>query len=349
MSTQPSTQPVFVVGIWRSGTSLLYALLNQHPQIALMYESDLLLLSPLFARGKSQGDWRQRWDFWNAGLTRHKLDRSRIPDEMPNLATAMEVVFREYAAGAAIWGCKSPSYYDRLTELGEMFPGARFVVIWRDPAGICQSILRAGEKNSWFGKTGMLGRALLGNLEMKKGCDQLVSRGCKVHQLYYEELIRDPVANMMAICDFLRIPYEPRMSTLQGADRSAIFSHEHHALVKGEAIVSDAPKAEVLQPRLKKKIERYVNYWKKQHGGTWPAYPQSTQTGGDPSGVERAIDRVAFDLFRAWDRVVARIYCSAPLPLLAVYRRARESIRSSAQDQDKEAEDALRSVKADAS
>ena len=40
--------PLFVVGMWRSGTSLLYALLNQHPQIGLMYESDMLTLAPLF-------------------------------------------------------------------------------------------------------------------------------------------------------------------------------------------------------------------------------------------------------------------------------------------------------------
>jgi len=30
--------PVFVVGVFRSGTSLLYSLLNQHPEIGLMYE-----------------------------------------------------------------------------------------------------------------------------------------------------------------------------------------------------------------------------------------------------------------------------------------------------------------------
>ena len=36
--------PLFVVGMWRSGTSLFYALFNQHPQIGLMYESDMLTL-----------------------------------------------------------------------------------------------------------------------------------------------------------------------------------------------------------------------------------------------------------------------------------------------------------------
>ena len=40
-----------MVGIFRSGTSLLYSLLNQHPQMALMYECNVWdfpeLLSPL--------------------------------------------------------------------------------------------------------------------------------------------------------------------------------------------------------------------------------------------------------------------------------------------------------------
>ena len=52
-----SPAPVFVVGMWRSGTSLLYALLNQHPQIGLMYESDFSLLSPLFVLPRKSSSW----------------------------------------------------------------------------------------------------------------------------------------------------------------------------------------------------------------------------------------------------------------------------------------------------
>jgi hypothetical protein len=40
--------PVFVVGVWRSGTTLLYSLLNQHPDLRLFYESDLPVLWPMF-------------------------------------------------------------------------------------------------------------------------------------------------------------------------------------------------------------------------------------------------------------------------------------------------------------
>ena len=40
--------PLFVVSMWRSGASLLYALLNKHPQVALTYEADLWLLRSVF-------------------------------------------------------------------------------------------------------------------------------------------------------------------------------------------------------------------------------------------------------------------------------------------------------------
>jgi hypothetical protein len=322
MKKDSSTQPVFVVGIWRSGTSLLYALLNQNPKLSLMYEGDLLLLGPMFWGGRSKADWKQRWDFWNAGLSRHHLDTRRIPDHPANLAAAMESVGREYA-GAAIWGCKSPSYYDRLDQLSRLFPGARFIIIWRDPADTLRSIVRASQGSSWFGKTGMSVRALLGDLEMKKGCDLLVARECRLHQLHYEELVRDPASIMAGVCKFLEIPYDPRMGTLEGADRSAIFSASHHAMVKGERIVSGSTRTEVLAPRLKKKIDRYVVYWKKRYGGSWPGYPLVPEGSAEATLLERTLDSLAFAICRAWDRSVALVYCFAPVFLLAAYRRVK--------------------------
>ncbi len=320
MQETSSSRPVFVVGIWRSGTSLLYSLLNQHPQLSLMYESDLLLLPGLFRNGRSRNDWKRRWNFWNTGYSRHHLETKTIPDQQPDMASALEAVGRAYS-GSAIWGCKSPSYYDRLEQLASMFPQARFIIIWRDPAATCRSIARAAKKSGWFGKSGIMVRALLGDREMKRGCDALVARGCNVHQLQYEELIRDPQSNMQAICSFLGIPFDPKMASLQGADRSAIFSAEHHTLVKSETIVADVKRPEVLHAPLLRKIQRYVNLWKRESGGAWPVYPKSTEIQDERSALELARDAIAFRWFCNWDRLVGRVFCFAPLPLLALYRR----------------------------
>ena len=89
---QPKS-PLFVVGMWRSGTSLFYALLNQHPEIALLYEDDLPLLWPLFVGGRAKYDWPERWEFWNQSLTRHKLIVEALPRNAANLQEACEAAW----------------------------------------------------------------------------------------------------------------------------------------------------------------------------------------------------------------------------------------------------------------
>src|SRR5229473_3144921 len=92
-----SAGPLFVVGMWRSGTSLLYALLNQHPQIGLMYESDLPLLSSLFLLRRKSSWWLNKVDSWNGALTRHKIDTAEIPENVSDLPGALSAVAQQYA------------------------------------------------------------------------------------------------------------------------------------------------------------------------------------------------------------------------------------------------------------
>jgi len=200
--------PLFVVGMWRSGTSLLYALLNQHPEIGLMYEDDLALLWPLFIGGKARRDWLARWNFWNSALQRHKIDVSRLP-ATPSLRAALEFVYK--SAGVGIWGAKSPNYYDSMPDLTRTFPNAHFIVIWRDLAGICSSITRAGQQPSWFARAGIIHRTILGYHQMKLGCERLVAAGLEVHEIHFEDLVADPSGTMKGICQFLQIPFDPRM------------------------------------------------------------------------------------------------------------------------------------------
>src|SRR2546430_14696736 len=90
------TGPVFVVGMWRSGTSLLYALLNKHPRIRLMYEGELPLLWPIFLAPGGKSSWLDKWDSWNQAIERHQIDVHRIPPQMADLETAFLTVCVEY-------------------------------------------------------------------------------------------------------------------------------------------------------------------------------------------------------------------------------------------------------------
>jgi len=337
MTNEASAGPVFVIGIWRSGTSLLYTLLNQHPQIALTYESDLFLLRSLFRNGVNKPDWLERWEFWNSALTRHHIDTAEIPAEIPNYPAAATLVWKQYAgkqyaakqqaakqsSDAGLYGDKSPNYFDSLQPLAEQFPNGRFIVIWRDLADTCRSIVRAARGSAFFAKRGISHRALIGYRRMKRECDALVRQGIPIHQIQYEEMIAAPESVMQGICSFLSIPFDARMTSLDDADRSAIYEAPQHAGVKSAKIGRDEPREEVLTPELQGKIARYVAYWKQESGGTWPRYPQAADE-VTPAGVlERARDEVYFRALRGFDRFTAWIYCHAPISSLRSYRGAK--------------------------
>ena len=325
MTTDSNSGPLFVVGIWRSGTSLLYTLLNQHPQIALLYEGELPVMRPLFYGGGAKSDWLERWEFWNQALTRHRIDAEVIPPGL-DIRSATEVVCKQYAKrkGATVWGCKSPAYYDCLPQLAREFPSAKFIVIWRDPIAICSSIVRAAPGSHYFSRRGMALRALLGFEELKRGCDQLAGEGAMLHQFHYEDLVRDPAAELTKICEFLKIPFDARMLSLEDADRSAIYSADHHALVNGKGIVNAGRRPEVLPAAIKGKIQRYICLWKNRSAGRWPIHPKQPDSGTRPPGVlERWSDKHAYFWLARYDSFVLLIYSFLPLWILSGYRAIR--------------------------
>ena len=320
--------PLFVIGMWRSGTSLLYALLNKHPEIALLYEGDLLALRPLFLVPGGRERKLRRWEFWNRGLHRHGLDESRF--SQADLSGMASQAYRQYAdqKGALIAGEKSPNYFDSIARLARDFPDARFIVIWRDPAAICNSVLRAAKRvHSWFNRKGMCLRVLLGMQAMRTECDRLVRRGARLYELSYESLVRNPTGTMKEICRFLEIPFIPEMASLEGADRSAIYADGPHEQVRSERITSSPRRTDVLPEKLKRKITRYLAFWHETYGDRWPQIPHpQTSEGSKPSLVERVSDKVRYGYLRLLDAAVILVYCFAPIWLLRRFRSLKHQV-----------------------
>lgn len=325
-SGQLADGPLFVVGMFRSGTSLLYALLNQHPQIALMYEGDLAHLPSLFWFPTDTRQWLTKWNFWNGAVSRHKIDINSLPSGVSDLQSAVREAYMAYArqkTGATIWGCKSPTYFDELTRLSRTFPNARFVIIWRDLRSICHSILKAAAKPSYFRRAGMMVRVLIGYHELKLQSDKLILDGVPVHSLYYEDLVRDPADSMQGICEFLGIPFDPKMTSLEGADRSVIEEAPHHSRVKGKKIESSKKSLRDLPPELKSKADRYLFMWRKRYNGAWPLYPRVVEGAADPSLWERLRDRVQYLGLQLWYHTTPVIFSFVPESLWKAYRKLR--------------------------
>lgn len=320
---QGHVPPIFVVGVWRSGTTLLYSLLNQHPDLRLFYESDLPVLWPMFRLPWERKSWLEKWEYWNSGLSRHDLEPSSLEGPVGSLAEAMERAGREFAAqkGKKRWGCKSPSYYDRLDFLAREFPDARFVVIWRDPEEVCLSVIKAAETALWFTRPGMTHKALLASKTLKTQVDRLRSMGAFVHQLHFRDLVGNTEPTMRGICDFLQLPFAPEMTMLNQADRTAVFEGGHHKLAMGTKIVAKKEQKESLPAHLSEKIVRYKALWKAQSGNDWLLTARfADSTAAPPRLWDRFKDQLLFMALRTWDIAPRIVFSLLPLSVWQKYR-----------------------------
>jgi hypothetical protein len=317
--------PLFIVAMWRSGSSLLYALLNKHPQVALTFEADLWPLRSVFRKPAGYCDWATRWEFWDGAITRLGLAND-LPRGAKDYATAFTAVHKAFAArkGAVIWGDKSPGYYDSLPALARLFPQARFIIQWRDPAATANAIARAAHSGApYFRQRGVYLRGLIGYEVLKRGVDSLISRGQPVCQVTYEELTSDTAKVMREVCRFLEIPYRNELADLRGADRSAIFKGTHHSLIRGDEIVS-TPRTVILDQAVRQKIDGYVKLWKRRYNNEWPP---SVLTDADyvalPRLPQEVGNQVAYRAVRAFDQFRQVCFAYAPLALLRSYRSAK--------------------------
>jgi Sulfotransferase family len=317
------TGPLFVLSVWRSGSSLLYTLLNQHSQIGLLYEGDLPRLHS-FLRGRFQnGTWRERWEFWNQGPSRHGIAIETMPANVSDAWEATRIVYQEVARGkqATIWGEKTPHWYDCPLPMAERFPDARFIFLWRDMNAVLRSIASAARTERFFRKAGFTERVLIGNENLRRAFEMLKAKGCPVHEVNYEDLISNPSESLRQICVFLGLPFEERMASLEGADRSAIAAGPHHTMVRRNKIARKKQHAEILAPALRAKINRYICRWRRLSGGRWPKYPATLPAASrPPSLLELWRDRIFYKAALGRDKFVVFVYAVVPIEVARVFR-----------------------------
>jgi hypothetical protein len=265
--SNPRQRYLFIVGFYRSGTSLLYSFLNIHPQIKLVYEADILgnpLLSTSSWRGQN---WWETLDFFNACVRRHQLVADPSWKRAETVREQADLLYGQYAGIEPLYlGEKCPAYYNRLRYLARLYPQARFISIWRNLLGVTSSILNAGRGNSFFSKRSLYIRSVIGLEQLQDDTLALRRQGCAIFDLCYEDLVDDPASKLREICRFLEIEFDPAMLDLNNADTSMYPPGEHHAKAKCGRVI---PTVHALEPELQAihaKAHRYFARWKKRFG-----------------------------------------------------------------------------------
>lgn len=257
-----SKDPVFVVGVFRSGTSLLCSILNQNPNIALMFECDVWNFPRPLLPARFRHDWAERIEFYNQALSRHELVSERDLSSLRSIRTPQDL-YQTFGAkkGAAVSGEKSPFYGDRLVQLHGLYPGARFIWVWRDSMEVYRSILKAGETSRFFGRPGMLSRMIYHQEQAIRQTAQIEKAGARVCRVDYADLVDHTEKVCRELCAFLDVPFDGRMLKLNPASLSAIYKAPHHAYLRRGVIERQKYDRELVSPAIRRKLQRFDAHW----------------------------------------------------------------------------------------
>ncbi|HSC74415.1 MAG TPA: sulfotransferase [Gaiellaceae bacterium] len=216
----PGGPPLLILGVRRSGTTLLRVMLDRHSQLAVPDESYFLpqladrhLRHPEvdeFMDDLSRLDTVAEWDV--------PLDkvRARLRDGM-STGEAIATVYSVYAdqRGKPRWGDKTPMYMQNLRLLERLFPDARFVHLirdGRDAALAFRSMPRGIVTETWMHPRTPADFACQWRTEVAAARRLGCRAGARYLEVRYEELVADVEAVLRRICGFAGLEYEPAMA-----------------------------------------------------------------------------------------------------------------------------------------
>jgi hypothetical protein len=223
--TFPDCSPIFVVGSGRSGTTLLQAMLNAHPTIAVVGElhffDQILQLKPvlpnladpkqidrLFELLPTLPNLSLLADFDRVLARVHERLLTTIHPSYELLYRFMLEAFAE-EQGASRLGEKTGANLRYLDRLAMLFPNCRIVHIVRDPRAVVASKLKLPWSSHDVVTNALKWKADVGCA--RRFATQSGSATGRLLEVRYEDLVMQPEHSARVLCEFIGEPYDERM------------------------------------------------------------------------------------------------------------------------------------------
>jgi sulfotransferase family protein len=231
--------PIFVVGVARSGTTLLAAMLSAHPRLDCGPESRFFaryrhldararrrLLDPaewpepavdLLASLRNQGHPVVEL----FGLTEAQV-RAHLASRPPALATILEAltVLHAEQAGKPRWIEKTPRHLLMTDLLRRLWPQAPIVRIVRDPRDVAVSLSAMP-----FAKESVVGNLVRIDQDDRASRHRIAADPLAM-TLRYEDLVSEPARELGRVCAFLGEAFEPGMLDARASAAGVVGAHE---------------------------------------------------------------------------------------------------------------------------
>jgi hypothetical protein len=231
-------RPIFIVGVHRSGTTLLRYMLGSHSRIYIPPESDFVPSFFLHRPAKDLSDEEiehilrtifDRYRFvkeWQGEPPQPGPFIRSMTDRSP--AAFLDTLYSAYARqyGAQRWGDKTPIYASYVDLIHEIFPHAQFLHIIRDGRDAALSMLDKYERDEFHVDIFFAARNWVRRIRSAQRAGSRLGPDL-YYELRYENLIEDPESELRTVCEFLGETYEPGMIEYHQTARERIPANSH--------------------------------------------------------------------------------------------------------------------------
>lgn len=240
---QPTTTPApFIVGVARSGTTLLRFMLDRHPELAIPAETHFLpavIAHPETGRTLDRDSFVHRatsgFAWADCGLDKDAFSSAVAALETFTVADGIRTFYRLCAAAQhkTRWGDKTPTYADHISAISAILPEAHFVHIIRDGRAVA-----ASRRHLSFGPGPEIAA------QARDWCRKIRSARLQAHacphflEVRYEDLLLDTEAVLRGICAFLELDFCPSMLDFQSAARERLGEFRDWHLPAGEVFMT---------------------------------------------------------------------------------------------------------------
>ena len=231
-----SDQVIYIIGVGRSGTSMLMTLLNGHSKIAFTPETHFLRF--YFGNAKIKRQHEEKGPtvfqktleaddyFRRLQLSAEKLLQPYIKGKQAfDLSKVYLDILDQYLArkGKHWIGDKDPRYIDYLPTVKQVCPQAKIIHIYRDPRDIMLSKMKA----DWASHRPYWLNAMISQIQMKNGRKTAQTLfGSNYYELSYESLVSQPEKALSQLLGFLKLDFEPSMLDLTQSAKELVDQSE---------------------------------------------------------------------------------------------------------------------------
>jgi len=190
--------PIFIVGMPRSGSTLVEQILASHPAVEALGELGEL---PRLMR-QLHYDYNVEYPEVLALLE---------PDDLKALGERyLEVTQTSRKLGRPFFTDKAPSNFNDIGLIQLILPRARIIDTRRHPLGCCYSNFRQHFARGQVFSYSLtdLGRCYREYVRLMAHFDSVLPG--KIHRIFYEDLIADPEQEVRRLLDYLALPFDPQ-------------------------------------------------------------------------------------------------------------------------------------------